>query len=56
MSPPNSAPPHVAAYPDGPPPPKRRRAKRTEDERIAYFRADQFVAQFEPYRYVSRAL
>ncbi|TFK21655.1 hypothetical protein FA15DRAFT_69738 [Coprinopsis marcescibilis] len=32
------------------PPAKRRRAKRTEDERIDYLRADPYVAQFEPYR------
>nr|GAT59510.1 predicted protein [Mycena chlorophos] len=32
------------------PPLKRRRAKRTEEERIAYLRADQHVAQFEAYR------
>ncbi|VDB96631.1 unnamed protein product [Peniophora sp. CBMAI 1063] len=32
------------------PPTKRRRAKRTEDERIEYLRADPYVAQFEPYR------
>ncbi|KAJ3743577.1 hypothetical protein DFH05DRAFT_1399971 [Lentinula detonsa] len=32
------------------PPAKRRRAKRTEDERIAYLRADPYVAQFEAYR------
>ncbi|KAF9549081.1 hypothetical protein CPC08DRAFT_738417 [Agrocybe pediades] len=29
---------------------KRRRAKRTEEERIEYLRADQYVAQFEAYR------
>ncbi|CAK5270002.1 unnamed protein product [Mycena citricolor] len=34
----------------GLPPAKRRRAKRTEDERIAYLRADTHVAQFEAYR------
>jgi hypothetical protein len=34
----------------GPPPAKRRRAKRTEDERIAYFNNDPFVARVEPYR------
>jgi hypothetical protein len=32
------------------PPLKRRRAKRTEDERITYLRADPYVARFEPYR------
>ncbi|KAH0836887.1 hypothetical protein J3R83DRAFT_8689 [Lanmaoa asiatica] len=32
------------------PPPKRRRAKRSEDERIDYLRADPYVAQFEAYR------
>ncbi|KAF8652508.1 hypothetical protein AX16_004364 [Volvariella volvacea WC 439] len=32
------------------PPAKRRRAKRTEEERIAYLRADPYVADFEPYR------
>ncbi|TFK61287.1 hypothetical protein BDN72DRAFT_466619 [Pluteus cervinus] len=32
------------------PPVKRRRAKRTEDERIDYLRADPYVAQFEAYR------
>ncbi|KAF9073299.1 hypothetical protein BDP27DRAFT_1360483 [Rhodocollybia butyracea] len=32
------------------PPTKRRRAKRTEEERIAYLRADPYVAQFEAYR------
>ncbi|KZV65071.1 hypothetical protein PENSPDRAFT_614552 [Peniophora sp. CONT] len=32
------------------PPTKRRRAKRTEDERIEYLRADPYVAQFEAYR------
>lgn len=32
------------------PPAKRRRAKRTEEERIDYLRADPYVAQFEPYR------
>lgn len=32
------------------PPPKRRRAKRTEEERIKYLRADPYVAQFEAYR------
>ncbi|RXW18298.1 hypothetical protein EST38_g7556 [Candolleomyces aberdarensis] len=32
------------------PPTKRRRAKRTEDERIDYLRADPYVAQFEAYR------
>jgi len=32
------------------PPPKRRRAKRTEEERIDYLRADPYVAQFEAYR------
>lgn len=32
------------------PPAKRRRAKRTEEERIEYLRADPYVAQFEPYR------
>lgn len=31
-------------------PTKRRRAKRTEEERIEYLRADPYVAQFEPYR------
>ncbi|KAF5387181.1 hypothetical protein D9615_002151 [Tricholomella constricta] len=30
--------------------PKRRRAKRTEEERIEYLRADPYVAQFQPYR------
>ncbi|KAF6750703.1 hypothetical protein DFP72DRAFT_1013170 [Ephemerocybe angulata] len=34
----------------GIPPPKRRRAKRTEEERIDYLRADPYVAQFEAYR------
>lgn len=29
---------------------KRRRAKRTEEERIEYLRADNYVAQFEAYR------
>ncbi|EGN96943.1 hypothetical protein SERLA73DRAFT_161883 [Serpula lacrymans var. lacrymans S7.3] len=32
------------------PPTKRRRAKRTEEERIDYLRADPYVAQFEAYR------
>ncbi|KAH7922070.1 hypothetical protein BV22DRAFT_1037875 [Leucogyrophana mollusca] len=32
------------------PPAKRRRAKRTEEERIDYLRADPYVAQFEAYR------
>ncbi|KAH7891025.1 hypothetical protein F5I97DRAFT_120467 [Phlebopus sp. FC_14] len=32
------------------PPLKRRRAKRTEEERIDYLRADPYVAQFEAYR------
>ncbi|KAJ6533806.1 hypothetical protein DFH09DRAFT_1092389 [Mycena vulgaris] len=32
------------------PPAKRRRAKRTEEERIEYLRADAHVAQFEAYR------
>ncbi|KAG9308066.1 hypothetical protein JVU11DRAFT_12633 [Chiua virens] len=32
------------------PPPKRRRAKRTEEERIEYLRADPYVAEFEAYR------
>ncbi|KAJ7318751.1 hypothetical protein DFH08DRAFT_1036072, partial [Mycena albidolilacea] len=32
------------------PPAKRRRAKRTEEERIEYLRADVHVAQFEAYR------
>lgn len=32
------------------PPAKRRRAKRTEEERIQYLRADPYVAQFEAYR------
>ncbi|KAJ3768241.1 hypothetical protein FB446DRAFT_650777, partial [Lentinula raphanica] len=32
------------------PPTKRRRAKRTEEERIAYLRADPYVAKFEAYR------
>ncbi|KAL4065716.1 hypothetical protein V8B97DRAFT_2025625 [Scleroderma yunnanense] len=32
------------------PTPKRRRAKRTEEERIDYLRADPYVAQFEAYR------
>lgn len=32
------------------PPTKRRRAKRTEEERIKYLRADPYVAQFEAYR------
>ncbi|RDB27741.1 hypothetical protein Hypma_003170 [Hypsizygus marmoreus] len=32
------------------PPAKRRRAKRTEEERIEYLRADPYVAQFEAYR------
>lgn len=32
------------------PPPKRRRAKRSEEERIDYLRADPYVAQFEAYR------
>ncbi|KAJ4475068.1 hypothetical protein J3R30DRAFT_3294835 [Lentinula aciculospora] len=32
------------------PPTKRRRAKRTEEERIAYLRADPYVARFEAYR------
>jgi hypothetical protein len=41
---------HISHDTGGPPPPKRRRAKRTEDERIAYFRADPFVAKVEPYR------
>jgi hypothetical protein len=31
-------------------PTKRRRAKRTEEERIDYLRADPYVAQFEAYR------
>ena len=31
-------------------PAKRRRAKRTEEERIEYLRADPYVAQFEAYR------
>ncbi|KAJ7734448.1 hypothetical protein B0H16DRAFT_1380722 [Mycena metata] len=35
--------------PEGPPT-KRRRAKRTEEERIEYLRADAHVAQFEAYR------
>ncbi|KAJ7030284.1 hypothetical protein C8F04DRAFT_961759 [Mycena alexandri] len=55
------APAHAAAYPattahststsiaEGPPA-KRRRAKRTEEERIEYLRADAHVAQFEAYR------
>ncbi|KAF7311970.1 hypothetical protein MIND_00208700 [Mycena indigotica] len=30
--------------------PKRRRAKRTEEERIAYLKADTHIAQFEAYR------
>ncbi|KAJ6522253.1 hypothetical protein B0H19DRAFT_1043543 [Mycena capillaripes] len=34
----------------GMPPAKRRRAKRTEEERIEYLRADAHVAQFEAYR------
>ncbi|KAF8194518.1 hypothetical protein BJ912DRAFT_1021349 [Pholiota molesta] len=34
----------------GPHPPKRRRAKRTEEERIEYLRADPYVGQFEAYR------
>lgn len=29
---------------------KRRRAKRTEEERIAYLRADPYVSEFEAYR------
>ncbi|KAJ7056811.1 hypothetical protein C8F01DRAFT_1155129 [Mycena amicta] len=46
---------HAFSYPPPPPgssgpPLKRRRAKRTEDERIAYLRADAHVAQFEAYR------
>ncbi|KAJ7871011.1 hypothetical protein B0H13DRAFT_1895968 [Mycena leptocephala] len=44
---PNSS--HPNASHDGPPL-KRRRAKRTEDERIEYLRADAHVAQFEAYR------
>ncbi|KAL0954260.1 hypothetical protein HGRIS_005388 [Hohenbuehelia grisea] len=32
------------------PPAKRRRAKRTEEERIEYLRADPYVAQFEAFR------
>ncbi|TFK37321.1 hypothetical protein BDQ12DRAFT_156071 [Crucibulum laeve] len=32
------------------PPAKRRRAKRTEEERIDYLRADPYVARFEAYR------
>ncbi|KIM39412.1 hypothetical protein M413DRAFT_190785 [Hebeloma cylindrosporum] len=32
------------------PPSKRRRAKRTEEERIEYLRADPYVGQFEAYR------
>lgn len=32
------------------PPTKRRRAKRTEEQRISYLRADPYVAQFEAYR------
>ncbi|KAN0088339.1 hypothetical protein V8E55_005396 [Tylopilus felleus] len=32
------------------PPAKRRRAKRSEEERIDYLRADPYVAQFEAYR------
>ncbi|PPQ97826.1 hypothetical protein CVT26_012932 [Gymnopilus dilepis] len=32
------------------PPAKRRRAKRTEEERIEYLRADPYVGQFEAYR------
>lgn len=32
------------------PPAKRRRAKRSEDERIEYLRADPYVAKFEAYR------
>ncbi|KAF8159140.1 hypothetical protein B0H34DRAFT_391322 [Crassisporium funariophilum] len=32
------------------PPTKRRRAKRTEEERIEYLRADPYVGQFEAYR------
>jgi hypothetical protein len=32
------------------PPAKRRRAKRTEEERIEYLRADAYVASFEAYR------
>ncbi|KAK2467184.1 hypothetical protein APHAL10511_000733 [Amanita phalloides] len=32
------------------PPAKRRRAKRTEEERIDYLKADPYVAQFEAYR------
>jgi hypothetical protein len=31
-------------------PPKRRRAKRSEAERIAYLRADPYVAKFDAYR------
>ncbi|KAJ6471826.1 hypothetical protein C8R47DRAFT_1297267 [Mycena vitilis] len=42
---------HALSIADGmPPPAKRRRAKRTEDERIEYLRADAHVAQFEAYR------
>ncbi|KAJ7215051.1 hypothetical protein GGX14DRAFT_696581 [Mycena pura] len=52
---------HALSYPPPPapsplsvsapgPPLKRRRAKRTEEERIAYLRADTHVAQFEAYR------
>ncbi|KAF7335087.1 hypothetical protein MVEN_02259300 [Mycena venus] len=37
-------------YAQGGPPAKRRRAKRTEEERIEYLRADVHVAQFEAYR------
>ncbi|KAJ7027713.1 hypothetical protein C8F04DRAFT_1237980 [Mycena alexandri] len=55
------APAHAAAYPSAAshststsiaegPPAKRRRAKRTEEERIEYLRADAHVAQFEAYR------
>ncbi|KAJ7452907.1 hypothetical protein FB451DRAFT_1521045, partial [Mycena latifolia] len=36
--------------PSSGPPAKRRRAKRTEEERIEYLRADAHVAQFEAYR------
>jgi hypothetical protein len=55
-SPPQSGPETVIYTPESTaealanPPTKRRRAKRTEEERIEYLRADPYVAQFEAYR------
>ena len=41
---------HSHSHIHPPPASKRRRAKRTEEERIEYLRADPYVAQFEAYR------